>query len=510
MTASQWSEPAKWWVITIALIIAALVLYQVRGLLSPLIIAILLAYVLIPLVDFISDRIGGYRSLVVAFIYLLLLLLLSVSSALFIPELIRQFRLLVTDVETIAEGIGQFVADYRYVEVFNTSLDLLEFADQIQQPLQQLVSNSVAGTVAILSGFAASFLWLIFIFVVSLYIVLDAEEIRNYFDRILPSDYRSDFRQLAKEISSIWNDFLRGQIVLSLVVGVVVAISTWAIGLRNAPLLGILAGVLEVVPNAGPVISAIPAILIAFFQGSTHLTISNLWLAVLTAVIYTVIQQVENNYLLPRIIGRSVNLHPLIVILGAIGGASIGGIIGIFLAAPVLASTRVLASYAYNKIIETPPTLATLINPEARLQDMETARKTRREMGLSFVVVANGEIIFSSRRSGLADLLHCVEQSREDQCMVGSALADRVVGKTAALLAHYAGVVTVSAEVISETARLYLQAKGIVVQYEELVPVILNRNRNGTDLLDQLMMGIDDPQEAVTALRKFLVEAGEL
>jgi predicted PurR-regulated permease PerM len=127
------------------------------------------------------------------------------------------------------------------------------------------------------------------------------------------------------------------------------------VGVRNALILGIIAGVLEIIPNIGPAVAAIPAVLIAYFQGSTYLPLSNGWFALLVIGLYVVIQQLENNILVPRIIGRSLNLHPLVVIIGAIAGASLAGVLGIFLAAPILASLRILGEYFHCKLLDLEP-----------------------------------------------------------------------------------------------------------------------------------------------------------
>jgi predicted PurR-regulated permease PerM len=124
---------------------------------------------------------------------------------------------------------------------------------------------------------------------------------------------------------------------------------------RNSLVLGIVAGVLEIVPNIGPAIAAVPAVLIAYFRGPTYLPISNGWFALLVIAIYIVIQQVENNFLVPKIIGMSLNLHPLVVIIGAIVGANFAGILGIFLAPPTLATLRILGRYAYRKLLDLEP-----------------------------------------------------------------------------------------------------------------------------------------------------------
>jgi predicted PurR-regulated permease PerM len=114
---------------------------------------------------------------------------------------------------------------------------------------------------------------------------------------------------------------------------------------------------LEVVPTIGPLIALIPAVAVAYFQGSAHLPIANGWFALLVIGLYALIQQVENNFLAPRIIGGSVKIHPLVVLVGAIGGYAIGGIVGAFLAAPVIGTLKVLGEYLYRKLteVEVPP-----------------------------------------------------------------------------------------------------------------------------------------------------------
>jgi phosphoglycolate phosphatase len=116
-----------------------------------------------------------------------------------------------------------------------------------------------------------------------------------------------------------------------------------------------LAGLLEVVPNFGPVIATIPAVIIALLRGSSYLPISNFWFAVLVVGLYILIQQVENNYLVPRIMSRRLQLHPVVVFIGMLGGATLAGVVGLLLAAPTLATVRVLLRYTYAKLLDEDP-----------------------------------------------------------------------------------------------------------------------------------------------------------
>ena len=192
------------------------------------------------------------------------------------------------------------------------------------------------------------------VFFLSLYMTKDAPKIRSYVASLFPASYQPEVVDLFRRMGFIWQAFFRGQIMLSLVVGVVVWAALSAVGMPGALLLGILAGMLEVIPNLGPVIAMIPAIIIALIQGSPllgPLGISNVGFALIIVAIYFIIQQLENNILVPRIIGSSVNLHPIIVICGVAIGFQVFGILGALLAAPIIATLRVLGSYIHAKLL---------------------------------------------------------------------------------------------------------------------------------------------------------------
>jgi hypothetical protein len=109
------------------------------------------------------------------------------------------------------------------------------------------------------------------------------------------------------------------------------------------------------VPNIGPYIAAIPAVLLALIRGSAFIPLRNFWFAVLVAGVYFVLQLVENNLLVPRILGRSLKVHPLAVMIGILAGGQLAGILGILLAAPTLATFKVLGSYVLNRLYDRDP-----------------------------------------------------------------------------------------------------------------------------------------------------------
>jgi len=156
----------------------------------------------------------------------------------------------------------------------------------------------------------------------------------------------------------VWQGFFRGQVTLSLVIG----FTTWAalslLSMPGALVLAIVAGVMEIIPNLGPILAMIPAVIVALIQGSDNqalMEFGRLGFALMVVAVYFLIQQIENSIVVPRVIGDSVNLHPVVVMCGVVVGFSMGGVLGAFLAAPVIATARVLGSYIHAKLLDYPP-----------------------------------------------------------------------------------------------------------------------------------------------------------
>jgi predicted PurR-regulated permease PerM len=166
-----------------------------------------------------------------------------------------------------------------------------------------------------------------------------------------------------RDASRIWQAFLRGQLLMGLAVGAATAVILSILGVRFAMGLGLVAGVLEFVPVFGPWITGMISVLVALFQGSNFWGLSPLSFALAVLGASILIQQVENNILYPRIIGHSLNLNPLVVLLALLAAGSLVGVVGLLLAAPTVATLRLVVSYLYWKVVgvsaaEPPVTLA--------------------------------------------------------------------------------------------------------------------------------------------------------
>ncbi len=384
--STAWDQATKRTAVVILLVVSALIFWMSRSVLTVLVLAFIISYLISPIVDLL-ERIRVPRGLSTVIIYLMLLVVIIVSPILLIPVLINQLTdLLVVDVPRTTQAL--IMALQTWVNNLPSQLEIMGFAINIDGIVGQLQStvngelafqvlpsardlleyfnrlistatNVVGGTALIgftlVGGIFNIFLFLLFLFFLSLYMTKDAPKIRHYVEGLFPESYHSEAAELIREMGNIWQAFFRGQLLLSLLVGVV----TWAIlsllGMPGALILGLIAGALEVIPNIGPVLAMIPAVIVGLIQGSNLLDIGNLQFALLIVGVYFVIQQLENQLLVPRIIGDSVHLHPIVVLCGVVVGASVAGVLGALLAAPVIASSRVVGSYVHAKLLDYDP-----------------------------------------------------------------------------------------------------------------------------------------------------------
>lgn len=333
-------------------------IYSARQLATPMILGLFLAYILHPLVNRLVRWIRIPRWLAVLILYIFVLALLAGATTGLGLAATEQIAGLVEDLADLADELPDQLAELSTQTIpfgpweFDLSTVNLEpIIGQLTSTIQPLLLGT-GSLLASFAGAAASALGvLLLVMVIGFYLLLDFENLRGYCLDLVPTSYEGDINRLINETGNIWQAFLRGQFILGLVVGSVVTIVLAILGLRFAIGLGIFAGFMEFVPIFGPVISGIIASLVALFQESNWLSVSPGVFALIVLGVFVIIQQIENNILVPRIIGHSLNLNPLIVILAALAGGLLAGILGILLAAPTVATLRLWFGYFYRKIV---------------------------------------------------------------------------------------------------------------------------------------------------------------
>jgi predicted PurR-regulated permease PerM len=357
----RWSSQTR---LTVSLLLVALFIYllfRFSVVLAPMILAVILAYVLSPLVNLLQSRLRIRRALAALLVYVLLLAVLVTLPVVFVRPLANQFAELVPTLQRFLLVIENFLG-HRYVlagQVINVD-DLIQ---QALGSLQGLMEPVFGRTLTFAVDVISSVVWVIFILVISFYLINDGPMLQGWLERIVPPAYLHDYVRLRDEIGHIWSAFFRGQLVLALVVAVIFTIIGFILGLPFALAMGVFAGLLEFLPSIGHGIWLVVASLLALFAGSTWLPLPN-WVFMLIVIgLHLFYQQFDLNYLIPRIIGRSVHLPPLVVILGIVTGAVLAGVLGIPLAAPTIASARVLGRYIYANLFDLDPFAASAAPP---------------------------------------------------------------------------------------------------------------------------------------------------
>ncbi len=383
---SRWDKSTKRTVLVILLVAAVFTVWLIRPVIGMLTMAGIIAYLLNPIVD-LAQRLRIRRSITTISLFVLLVFGLVLLPVLIIPILIQQitelarfdvngvaialFNWFNTTIRNLPEQftvfgfaipttpvVQQVQNNFTQFRFIPTVTEALNYVQQVLGTATTVVSTTAIFGFNVVGGIFQVFFSLLVVFFLSLYLTKDLPDIRDYVENLLPKSYQTEFRDVLRRMGLIWQAFFRGQIILCLIIGVSTWIALTLVGMPGALVLAIVAGVLEIIPSLGPTTATIPAVLVALTQGSEVLEpygINNVGFALITIGIYFIIQQVESSVLVPRIIGSSVNLHPIMVICGVVVGLSTGGILGAFLAAPLLASLRVLGSYIHAKLLDYPP-----------------------------------------------------------------------------------------------------------------------------------------------------------
>lgn len=393
-SSPDWNVRSKRTIALISFVGAMLLLYALRGILPLVIAAALFAFIFNPLVTFLTKRVlragnghGARRGLAVVATFVIAFVALTFASLIVVPAVADQ----VQDFgRSIPRLIGRFEADLESLLAIPVTVngepvlmdgEPLVLLDRIEEAtgerdlsslllLDQLDINAATQTffnsASLLTGPAFTFLGsafntfvtLTFFLMMTYYLMKDGGLFIDSMVDLVPPDYRSDAHRIVDDLGDVWSAYIRGQLLLGLIIGLAVYIAATALGLPNAPILALLAGMLELIPNLGPFLAVIPAAFIALVSESlTFPFLSGVPFMLVVLIVWTGIQQLEAVFLVPRIMGNSLNLHPFVVILGVLSGAAIGGALGVILAAPFVASGRVIARYFYGKVTNQNPFL---------------------------------------------------------------------------------------------------------------------------------------------------------
>lgn len=326
---------------SIFVLAAIWVLLNANAILFPLIVSIVLTFILNPLVEYFM-RCRCYPLRITVPRTVAVLLTFAVAASVII--LVISFILL-----PFAHEFERFAGNFpRYMrQVQNLVFQLQQSASEAELPatvravLDEGMANAagyslelgrrfLAGTI----GVASSVINLIVVPVLTFYFLKDWMSFCDAFVNLAPAGQRLKVRQITVEIGTVISGYIRGQVTVSAIIGLMVFIGMYFFNIDNALTIGLIAALTEFIPIIGPVLGAIPALLIALLTSPV--------LAVKVAIFYTVVQQLENHIIVPKVMGQNIDLHPVSVILAFLIGAQLFGLAGMILAVPVAAILKII------------------------------------------------------------------------------------------------------------------------------------------------------------------------
>jgi predicted PurR-regulated permease PerM len=353
-------------VLVAAAAVAGLVLWMARDSIRPFILGLLFVYLLDPLVRMLVRR-GLRRVFAIVVVYVVGIAAILIALDLMLTPLVNEMLRFIEDFPHLAaqleDQLRRLGDIYQRLEI---PLEIRQWIDSIIASIGQGGGGGGGGGIdwsflmPLITG-AGSLLGAVFAYFILpvwvAYILKDKATLVAQFDRALPAAWRFDTWAVIKTVERDFGQWVRGQLILGLVVGAATFVGLMILSQffpifgRYAVLLSVIAGLLELVPIIGPIISAVPAVLLAATDSPAAI--------VAALVLYFVIQQVENTFLVPNIQGHAVQLHPAVVVFAFIIGGSLAGLLGAILALPLTAAARDVVRYLFRRLTpEEPAALA--------------------------------------------------------------------------------------------------------------------------------------------------------
>lgn len=331
--------PARWlrWLLAALVIIC---LYAMRAkigtALAPFLYALLLAYLLAPMVAYLEKQ-RLSRTMAIAAVYLLLVVSLVLLGIYVIPTIVAQINSLVKQLPAISIRAQELLYELGdQYERINLPPAVVESVEASLSRLQGSLTSLLNLLGQFIVGLFSSVVFIVLVPILSFYMLKDMETIQRSLLNLFPSSYQGVVLALFSRIDTKLGAWVRGQVSISLITGGLIFVGLRIVGMDYALVLGLLVAVFNIIPYFGPLIAAVPAILLGLMRAPV--------LGLKVLIVQVVVQHFESSVLVPHVLGRELGLHPLLIIFALLLGAQFGGVLGMVLAAPIAAILFDLAS----------------------------------------------------------------------------------------------------------------------------------------------------------------------
>ncbi|MBE7536133.1 MAG: AI-2E family transporter [Anaerolineales bacterium] len=358
----RWSSTTKLLVGLVIVGIAAFLLSRFSNLIPPLLMIFVLTYLLHPIAALVSRRLAIAWRTSVNLVYIALLLIVVGLLTLGGVGLVGQAQSLVASVQQIVANLPGYIESYSG-QVYKlgpftldmNAIDLQAISGQLIAYVQPFLGQAGNLLAAAASRAAQAIGWLLFILLVSYFIMAESNGLRSDLIYINLPGYTEDFNKLKAELSRIWNAFLRGQIFIFALAFVVFTILFSLLGVKYAIGLAFMAGLAKFLPYIGPFITSTTLALVVYFQPYKPFDLQPLIYTIGVLVATSAVDNVIDNFITPRIMARTLKVHPAAILVTALIFANLLGIVGVVIAAPLLATVMLLGRYIARKMFDLDP-----------------------------------------------------------------------------------------------------------------------------------------------------------
>jgi predicted PurR-regulated permease PerM len=359
----KWSSNTKLIVGLTLVAIFAILIRQLQNMLGPLILSFVLAYLLHPAAGLLNKKLKLSWRLSTGLIFIALVIVLAGIFTLAGFAIVQQIQNLIAAVQRFITELPQLIADLQRQTItfgpFQWDLsrfDLTSVTNRLLSSAQAVLGQvgSLVGTVA--TGTITTLSHVVFILLIAYFLVAEVGQVREDLIRIDIPGYDGEIRRLTRELTRIWDAYLRSQLAIIFLVIITYYLLMTILGMRFTFGLAIMAGLARFIPYLGPFITWTVAALLAYFQpGGNYFNLQPWAYALLVVVLAFVVDQIFDQYVQPRLMGQSLGIHPAAILVAALVAFQWLGIIGLVLAAPVLATATLLLRYALRKMFDLDP-----------------------------------------------------------------------------------------------------------------------------------------------------------
>ena len=316
---------------------------------SPILIAGFLYYMLNPLVELLQEKAKLSKNLSVAAVLLFFIGMFIFFVSLIIPNLVKQMGQLIQNLPQVVTSVENWT-NQLFKHPFVRDLDVQSYLDKMDLSLGSIVKNVINGVSSGLGSFVGVFANITIVVVtvpfMLFYMLKDGDRMIPMLEKYLPTQSKEEILSLLSKMSQTISKYISGQAIECTFVAVGTMIGYKIIGVEYAFLFGIIAGITNMIPYVGPYLGLAPALFVTLFSGHEKALLH----AALACVVVLIVQQIDGNIIYPNVIGKSLDIHPLTIIIILLVAGNIAGLLGMILGVPFYAVCKTVFIHVYDMV----------------------------------------------------------------------------------------------------------------------------------------------------------------